>query len=373
MPQTARSETVGSLLRPPALMKAREDARDGKISAAALHAAEDAAILDAIKLQKDVGLDVITDGEFRRAGWNPSTSSGPDAPFSGYSQVTDYRPAYFGFWRDNKGNPRNMTTFPPGSVIAEPACASSATSPPRSTASSPGTPRYRTKYTFTAPSYHRHFWTEKHSSGAYPTLDEYLDRRARRICHEVIDKARRHGLRLHPARRTELRPGLHRGAGPQLPRSRGPRPQGRRHRRRRARQLVFDGLTGVTRAIHVCRGNGGGGYWSASGGYEHFAAQMFPRLSNIDALLLEYDTERAGGFEPLAHAAAPHHRRPRPAHHEGRNARNDAAVEARVREAAKYLPLERLASRPQCGFASSGAGNPSRSKSSAPSSSSSQT
>ena len=121
---------------------------------------------------------------------------------------------------------------------------------------------------------------------------------------------------------------------------------------------LFDGLTGVTRAIHVCRGNGGGGYWSATGGYEHFADNMFPRLTNVDTLLLEYDTERAGGFEPLQHV------RPGTTVVLGllttKNGKleDDKAVESRIREAVKYVPLQNLALSTQCGFASSGAGNP---------------
>ena len=64
---------------------------------------------------------------------------------------------------------------------------------------------------------------------------------------------------------------------------------------------VFDGLSGITRAIHLCRGNAPGGRWLADGGYGRIAAELFPRLSNYDTLLLEYDTPRAGDFSPLAH------------------------------------------------------------------------
>src|SRR5262249_37796081 len=121
---------------------------------------------------------------------------------------------------------------------------------------------------------------------------------------------------------------------------------------------LFDGLTGVTKAIHVCRGNGGGGYWSATGGYEHFAHLMFPKLTNVDTLLLEYDPERAGGFEPLQHV------RPKTTVVLGllttKNGRleDDQAVEGRIREASRFVPLDNLALSTQCGFASSGAGNP---------------
>ena len=56
-----------------------------------------------------------------------------------------------------------------------------------------------------------------------------------------------------------------------------------------------------SRAIHVCRGNAPGVRWLANGGYERIAGQVFPRLTNYDRLLLEFDTPRAGGFEPLKH------------------------------------------------------------------------
>ena len=91
MPATARAETVGSLLRPPYLYEARQKARDGQISESELRSVEDQAILEAIDLQKSVGLDVITDGEYRRQGWNPATSFQPNAPIEGYGPADDYR------------------------------------------------------------------------------------------------------------------------------------------------------------------------------------------------------------------------------------------------------------------------------------------
>ena len=98
---------------------------------------------------------------------------------------------------------------------------------------------------------------------------------------------------------------------------------------------------------------------------------MFPRLTNYDRLLLEYDTPRAGDFGPLRHV--------RPAHEvvlglltTKQGALEDAAaVEARIREAARLVPLERLAVSPQCGFASGEAGTRSRRPSRRPSSGSS--
>ena len=121
---------------------------------------------------------------------------------------------------------------------------------------------------------------------------------------------------------------------------------------------VFEGIAGVTRAIHICRGNAPGGRWLADGGYEAIAPAVFPRLTRYDRLLLEYDTPRAGDFGPLRHV------RPDTVAVLGllttkRGALEDAAaVEARIREAAGHVALERLALSPQCGFASGEAGNP---------------
>jgi 5-methyltetrahydropteroyltriglutamate--homocysteine methyltransferase len=120
---------------------------------------------------------------------------------------------------------------------------------------------------------------------------------------------------------------------------------------------LFDGITRITRALHVCRGNGPGGIWSASGGYEPIAREAFGRLSNLTTLLLEYDTERSGDFTPLAHV------RDDTLVVLGlvttkRGALEDASeIERRIDEARQYVPLERLALSPQCGFNSAGEGN----------------
>jgi 5-methyltetrahydropteroyltriglutamate--homocysteine methyltransferase len=116
--------------------------------------------------------------------------------------------------------------------------------------------------------------------------------------------------------------------------------------------MVFEGLTGVTRAMHMCRGNAPGGMWAASGGYEAISTQVFPRLKNIDRLLLEYDSDRAGTFAPLADVL-PHHQVVL-----GLVTTKDGTLEspddiaARIEEATEYVPLDRLALSPQCGFAS---------------------
>jgi 5-methyltetrahydropteroyltriglutamate--homocysteine methyltransferase len=116
-------------------------------------------------------------------------------------------------------------------------------------------------------------------------------------------------------------------------------------------------VPGVTYRIHLCRGNGMG-KWMAEGGYDYIAQALFERATAFDAYLLEYDDERSGGFEPLQHVpddkvvvlglvSSKHPELELP-----------DEVAARIEEAARYVPLERLALSTQCGFASGAPGNP---------------
>ena len=116
--------------------------------------------------------------------------------------------------------------------------------------------------------------------------------------------------------------------------------------------MVFEGLSGVTRAMHMCRGNAPGGMWAATGGYEAISREVFPRLENVDRLLLEYDSDRAGTFAPLADVL-PHHQvvLGLVTTKDGKPEDPDDLV-SRIDKATQYVPLEQLAVSPQCGFAS---------------------
>jgi 5-methyltetrahydropteroyltriglutamate--homocysteine methyltransferase len=117
-------------------------------------------------------------------------------------------------------------------------------------------------------------------------------------------------------------------------------------------------VRGVTRALHVCRGNGPGSIWSAAGGYEALAPEMFPRLRNVDRLLLEYDTSRAGDFDPLRQVLPSTTVVLGLLTTKSGELEDAALVENRILAAAHYIPLERLALSPQCGFNSALNGNP---------------
>jgi 5-methyltetrahydropteroyltriglutamate--homocysteine methyltransferase len=111
----------------------------------------------------------------------------------------------------------------------------------------------------------------------------------------------------------------------------------------------------LTWGFHLCRGNQAS-RWLVSGGYEWLAERVFPRLQ-VDRLLLEYDDERSGGFEPLVHV--PEETVCVLGLVTTKNGRREtvAELESRIREAARVVPLERLALSPQCGFATSIVGN----------------
>jgi 5-methyltetrahydropteroyltriglutamate--homocysteine methyltransferase len=209
-----------------------------------------------------------------------------------------------------------------------------------------------------APSWHRIFWHPEHSRAAYPTPEDLLRAVAAYLRDEVVARVAALGgdyvqldapnyapWHVDPGNRAAFEGWGHDMAAELVADA-------------EIDNTVFEGVRGVTGALHICRGNAPGGRWLASGGYERIAAEVFPRLSSVRRLLLEYDTPRAGDLGPLRHAG------PDATVVLGllttkRGDLEDAgAVERRVREAAAHVPLERLALSPQCGFASGEAGNP---------------
>jgi 5-methyltetrahydropteroyltriglutamate--homocysteine methyltransferase len=214
--------------------------------------------------------------------------------------------------------------------------------------------RVRPKVCMPAPSYHRRFWSAKHSTGAYPTCEQFLvavrdllrEDVARLVelgCDYVQLDAPNYGSLCDVEYRRQLE-----GWGHDLDAELSFDVQ--------LDSSLFEGFSGVTRGLHVCRGNAAG-RWHSTGGYGTIAERLFSGLE-VDALLLEYDTDRAGDFEPLRCV-------PR-----GVVAvlglvttktgalEDDGAIEARIAEAARVKPLDELALSPQCGFASVAVGNP---------------
>jgi 5-methyltetrahydropteroyltriglutamate--homocysteine methyltransferase len=358
--RVARSDVVGSLLRPASLRDARRGAREGTVSAEALRAAEDGAVREAIALQEAAGLDVITDGELRRNSWVVTIplreEAIPHAPLAGF-EFLPADPGWWSLWKEPDGRPAQAWTLPTRPFITRPLQVVRDLVGDEY-AFLKAHARARTKLTIPAPSWHRIFWHPEHSRAAYPTPEDFLRAVAAYLREHVVAKVVALGgdyvqmdapnyaqWHVDPDNRAAFEGWGHDMAAELVADA-------------EIDDSVFAGVSGITRAMHVCRGNAPGGRWLASGGYERIAGEVFPRLTRYDRVLLEYDSPRAGDFGPLRHV--------RPGTEvvlgllttKRGDLEDAAAVKARIGEAARHVPLERLALSPQCGFASGEAGNP---------------
>jgi 5-methyltetrahydropteroyltriglutamate--homocysteine methyltransferase len=357
---TPRADVVGSLLRPEALRRARQGAREGRVTPEALRAAEDQAVREAIALQEGAGLDVITDGELRRSSWVITIPLREDAaarpPLGGF-EFLPADPGWWSLWKEPDGRRAQVWTNPTRPFITRPIQVA------RDVVSDEyaflrANARARSKFTIPSPSWHRIFWHPEYSRAAYPTPEDFLCAIAGYLREQVVPRIIALGgdyIQMDAPNYAQWHvDGENRAAFEAW----GHEMTAELVADAEIDDTVFEGVRGVTRAIHICRGNAPGGRWLANGGYERIAGEVFPRLTRYDRLLLEYDTPRAGDFGPLRHV------RPDATVVLGLlttklgDLEDAALVETRIREAARHIPLERLALSPQCGFASGEAGNP---------------
>lgn len=341
----ARADVVGSLLRPQELREAQEAYARGELSHADFKAAEDRAVDHVIALQEEAGLDVLTDGEMRRL----SFQSGLPAAVEGFADW-DLDAFLWGHWESEELGPMDVARPPIGvvgklrrvrSIAAEEFVYA------RGRATRP------VKVTLPSPSLFANFWDPERSTEAYPNLEAFLQDVAE-ILREEVDELERLGctyVQLDAPHYPLLLDEGYRA----FYESRG-WPAGRwldlgleldNH--------VIGDRPGVTFGFHLCRGNQAS-RWLVSGGYDDIAERIFGGV-RADRLLLEYDDERSGGFEPLAHM--PEDKVAVLGLVTTKTARVETVeeLEARLREAARFCPLGRLAVSPQCGFATSVVGN----------------
>jgi 5-methyltetrahydropteroyltriglutamate--homocysteine methyltransferase len=341
-PPPFRAEHVGSLLRPPQLLATRCAFDEGKIAAEELRAEEDRWIRDAVALQERVGLQSITDGEYRRGiyfGHFPLAVTG----------FTE-KEAELSF-RDQQGRKlKYLTPVVTGKLRRVRGIATD------EFAFVKGLTRRTVKVTLPSPCSQHYFrWREGVSERAYPDPDEFFADVARVYQQEVraltalgATYVQFDDVSLPLLCDTQLREGFKtRGYDPDVMLG-------------KYIDVVNESLRGkpetMTVGMHLCRGNNQG-KWLGEGGYEFVAEQMFTRL-NIDAFFLEYDSARAGGFAPLQYV--PHDKvvvlglvsTKTPA------LESADAIKHRIDEASRFVPPERLALSPQCGFASTAPGNP---------------
>jgi 5-methyltetrahydropteroyltriglutamate--homocysteine methyltransferase len=338
---TPRAETVGSLLRPYELLAARRWLEEGTVPPERVRELEDVAVVGALRLQEACGLDVVTDGEMRRGGWSVTTEL-----FDGFER----RPGGPGLtWHGDGKDLRQGGGYP---TVVRPLTRRRGLADDYAFLAEHA--RARPKVCVPAPSYHRRHWYAKHSAEAYATCEEFLvavrDLLREDVaglvelgCDYVQLDAPNYGSLCDPEHRQRLEAQGH-DLDAELAYDAA------------LDSSLFEGFTGVTRALHVCRGNAAG-KWHSTGGYATIAEGLFPAL-DVDVLLLEYDSERSGDFEPLRRVRA------------GVVAvlglvttktgalEDEATIEERIAEAARVKPLDELALSPQCGFASVALGNP---------------
>ena len=344
---TAHTDVVGSLLRPQALLDARLRFEQGEMQPAEFKRIEDAAVDAAVALQEQAGLDVVTDGEMRRLSFQ---SGLPDA-VEGFGEVP--LDAYlWGEWHGDEHVGDRATERPPRLGVREPLRRRRHIAAEELTYLRGRTSRIA-KITLTSPSLYANLWSPELSLDAYPTLDSFLEDVVEIMRDEVRELARlgatylqldapHYPLLIDPATRA-----FYESQGWSLERwlDRGIELD----------NAVIAAAPGVTFGFHLCRGNQGS-RWLVSGGYDPIAARLF-RGVYAQRLLLEYDDERSGSFEPLREV--PDDRMVVLGLVTTKSGRRETVeeLERRTREAAAFIDLERLAISPQCGFATSVVGN----------------
>ncbi|MCI0576311.1 MAG: cobalamin-independent methionine synthase II family protein [Chloroflexi bacterium] len=336
---TYRSDVVGSLLRPAYLKEARERHAAGTMSDAEFKRVEDRAVDEAVALQTGAGLDVITDGEMRR--------------YAFFGHLIDSVEGFdkFGGWaipfRDEAGN---ELVFKRPVVVSHlkrlrHLCSEEFTYL-RARADRPA------KVTFISAQQAAAYYDPEKSKGAYPTIDAYLADVVDILRAEVAELIRLGCTYIQvdaPQYAALLDPAIREGY-----RKRGNDPDRLLDRCIELDNAVISDHPGVTFGIHLCRGNNQSKFY-ASGGYDPIA-DVF-RRTRFQRFLLEYDDERSGGFEPLRNV--PEDRTVVLGLVTTKKARLEdrGELKQRIAAAAKFVPLERLALSPQCGFASTEEGN----------------
>src|SRR5579884_2845486 len=333
------SEVVGSLLRPPYLVEARQQLEAGQIDPASFKRIEDRAVDEAIALQEAAGIDVITDGEMRR--------------YAFFGHLVDSLAGFdkYGGWAIPFRNEQGEQLVYKRPVVVEKlqwrrSMCGEEWVYLRSHTSRPG------KVTMLSAQQAAAYYDPTKSQGAYPTRDAYLadivdfsrrevDELIRLGCTYIQIDAPQYAALLDP----EIRAGY---------RQRGNDPDKLLDRCIELDNAVIGDHPEVVFGIHLCRGNNQSKYY-ASGGYEP-VARVFER-TRFQRFLLEYDDERSGDFSPLKHVPDDRvvvlglvtTKKP--------ELESKELLIQRIHEAARYVPLERLALSPQCGFASTEEGN----------------
>jgi methionine synthase II (cobalamin-independent) len=340
-----RADHVGSLLRPPELLKAREDFADGRIDADELRGVEDEAIREVVRKQEEVGLQSATDGEFRRASWHMDFIY----QLGGINRAQDHVTVQF-------RNAEGTLEFSPAALhveervaLREPifadafrflqSCVTTAT--PKLTIPSPSMVHYRGGRAAV-------------DESVYPDMDDFWSD----LTSAYADEVRALGdlgctyLQFDDTSLAYLNDPKQRDHIAALGGD-------AEHQHETYIRHINDALEGrpeeMTVTTHMCRGNFRSS-WVAEGGYDFVADALFNQL-DVDGFFMEWDDARSGGFEPLRFVP------------KGKivvlglvttkrgELESKDQLKARIEEASQFVDLDQLCLSPQCGFSSTSEGN----------------
>lgn len=337
-----RADHVGSLLRPPALRTARDRFLEGKFDAGALRALEDKCIGEAIALQESAGLASITDGEFRRTAFH----------FDFLGQIEGVSALL--------GRPPDAAA-PPGQAFQPPQLKIVGKIRHRRNIEVEGfkftkaATRQTAKLTIPSPTMLLRGGRGAISEGAYPDLEAYVDDVIEVYAAELgaLGEAGCTYVQFDDTNFGYLCDQTMR----QAMRDRGEDPEALPHRYvKLINAVIAKKPAGMAICIHLCRGNMAG-RWAAAGGYQPIAETVFGGLA-VDGYFLEYDSERAGGFEPLRYMAPGKRVILGLVSSKVPDMETKDFLKRRIEAAAKYMAVEHMGVSPQCGFASGYQGNP---------------
>jgi 5-methyltetrahydropteroyltriglutamate--homocysteine methyltransferase len=354
---TIRNDVVGSLLRPAHLKEARTRYDDGRISIEELRRIEDQCIRAALEMQEQVGLSVVTDGEYRRLNFQDSFGESVSGYDAGRPSLKFYEQRVEG------GSPLRRWEIPDqgeekGTAVAQRRPVKEKLGLARNVPMEEfrflkEAARKSGKVALIGPDRIAQRFDWQNSKAVYSGLDEFVAdvvKVEREIIKGLVEAGCRYVQIDAPGYTAYVDP-------PSLAamRARGEDPQENFRRSLRADNALLGGFDEVTFGIHLCRGNQRS-MWHREGTYDDIAEQLLNELKH-DRFLFEYDTPRAGGFEPLRFLP------------KGKvivlglvstkvpQLEKVDQLKKRIDEASKYVALEQIAISPQCGFSSDVVGN----------------
>ena len=352
-----RNDVVGSLLRSSPLKEARLRFDEGKIGLGELRETEDREIRQAVRLQEQIGLDIVTDGEFRRLNFQDSFGESVAGYDAGKGSIEFYERRVEG------SKPLQRWEIPASGEVKGTAVSQRRpvierlrllrNTPLEEFRFVSQVAQTAAKVTLIGPDRISQRFDWHNSKAVYSTMDEFMA--------DVVNVEREmiRGLAEAGCRYVQIdAPGYTAYVDPpslQAMRDRGEDPEQNFSRSLKADNQLLEGFDDVTFGIHLCRGNQRS-MWHREGTYDDIAERLLNEL-NHGRFLFEYDTPRAGGFEPLRFL-------PR-----GKvvvlglvstkvpQLEKVDELKRRIDEASKYAPLDQLAISPQCGFSSDVVGN----------------